>query len=125
MMKIASMETDDFATITTIVQQYFTGLHQGDVAMLASTFHQDAWLKAPGVRRSMNDWLLNVAERSIPAKLNHTFDYKILSIDLVKDQAMVKVHCPLFKFNYIDFLGLLKEKGQWLIVNKMYTDINS
>jgi hypothetical protein len=36
---------------------------------------------------------------------------------------MVKVKCPLFDFNYVDFLGLLKEQGQWLIVNKMYSDI--
>jgi hypothetical protein len=41
---------------------------------------------------------------------------------VVKDQAMVKVHCPLFDFNYIDFLGLLKEDGNWQIVTKMYTD---
>lgn len=114
---------NDFTSITAILQSYFDGLHQGDVAKLASLFHSDTWLKAPSVRRSLTQWLDNVAERTTPAQLNKPFAYKILSIDVVQDQAMAKVHCPLFDFNYIDFLGLLKEQGQWRIVNKMYTDI--
>jgi len=36
---------------------------------------------------------------------------------------MVKVECPLFDCEYIDFLGLLKENQQWLIVSKMYVDM--
>lgn len=90
---------------------------------LTSIFHPDAWLKSPGVRRSLSQWLANVATRETPAELNKPFKFKILSIDVVQDQAMAKIHCPLFDFNYIDFLGLLKEEGKWKIVTKMYTDI--
>ena len=117
--------TSDFESITAIIQTYFYGLHNGDVAKLKSIFHQDTWLKAPGVRRSLQQWLEAVADRPVPAQQSKPFNYKILSIDVVQDQAMVKIHCPLFDFNYIDFLGLLKEQGQWLIVNKMYTDVRS
>ena len=116
--------TEDFERITGIIQVYFDGLHHGDVTTLKSIFHQDAWLKAPGVRRSLEEWLHAVAERPAPAQQSTPYTFKILSIDVVKDQAMVKVQTPLFEINYIDFLGLLKEQGQWLIVNKMYTDIN-
>lgn len=114
---------DDFESITAIIQKYFDGLHHGDVLKLRSIFHHDAWLKAPGARRSLEQWLTDVANRPVPAQQYNPFEFKILSVDVVKDQAMVKIECPLFDFNYIDFIGLLKEQGQWLIVNKMYTDI--
>ncbi len=123
-MQTTTKNTDEFASITNIVTKYFDGLYTGDIALLKSIFHQDAWLKSPNSRRSLSQWLSNVAERPVPQALGHNYEFKILSIDIVKDQAMVKVSCPLFDFNYIDFLGLLKEQGQWLIVNKMYTDIN-
>lgn len=120
--RVLNDTTSDFAAITTILHNYFDGLHHGDVAKLKSIFHPDAWLKAPGVRRSLTQWLNNVENRPIPAQLNKQFGFKILALDVVQDQAMAKISCPLFNFNYIDFLGLLKEEGQWRIVTKMYTD---
>ncbi len=113
----------DFSVIWEIIHNYFEGLHYGDVAKLKAIFHPDVWLKAPGNRRSLKQWLTNVSSRPAPAQLNKPFSFKILAIDVVQDQAMAKIHCPLFDFNYIDFLGLLKEEGQWRIVTKMYTDI--
>jgi len=115
----------DFESVTTIIQAYFDGLHNGDVPKLKSIFHQDAWLKAPGVRRSLKEWLEAVASRPVPAQQGRPYEFEILSIDIVKDQAMVKIKCPLFDFDYVDFLGLLKEHGQWLVVTKMYTDMRS
>ncbi len=35
-----------------------------------------------------------------------------------------RVDVPVFDNHYIDFLGLLKEDGNWLIVNKMYTTLS-
>lgn len=121
-MEKTEMNKDDFANVTTIVQQYFDGLHNGDVEKLSAIFHSDASLKTPGNRRSVKQWLTDVANRPTPQEQGRAFEFKILSLDIVQDQAMVKIHCPLFNFNYIDFLGLLKENEQWLIVNKMYTD---
>ena len=118
-----SEATSDLNDIEAVLHSYFDGLYHGDVAKLNSIFHPDAWLKAPGVRRSLNQWLEDVAERTTPAELNQARAFKILAIDVVQDQAMAKIHCPLFDFNYIDFLGLLKEEGKWSIVNKMYSDI--
>jgi hypothetical protein len=120
--KTSSDSTSDLNTITTILQSYFDGLHHGDVAKLNSIFHPDAWLKAPGARRSLSQWLADVATRLTPAELNKPYDFKILTIDVVQDQAMAKLHCPLFDFNYVDFIGLLKEEGKWRIVTKMYVD---
>lgn len=118
-----TVDKSDFASITALIDKYFLGLHHGDVSVLKSIFHPDTWLKAPGSRRSLTQWLNDVKNRDTPLQLANPFRFKILAIDIVQDQAMVKVDCPLFNFRYVDFLGLLKEQGQWRIVTKMYTDI--
>ena len=117
------LQVPDFDQVTGIINQYCEGLYLGDVNILNSIFHQDTWLKLPGKRRSLKAWLEDVKHRRAPKDLDQAYDFKILSVDIIKDQAMVKLECPLFDYHYIDFLGLLKEEGQWKIVNKMYTDI--
>ncbi len=112
----------DIDRITAIVQDYFDGLHSADLSKLERIFHPDATLKAPGLRRSLQEWLQFVGEREVPADLEAEFGYRILSLDIAGEQAMVKVLCPLLDRCYVDFLGLLKEDGHWLIVNKMYAD---
>jgi hypothetical protein len=115
---------NEFDDVITLVQIYFEGLYQGDVKKLASIFHADAFLKAPGLRRSLTEWLAAVAERPIPAQQGLAYNFRLLSIEIIKDQAMVKLDCPLFDHAYVDFLSLLKENGRWLVVNKMYTDLS-
>ena len=116
---------NEFELINDIVQAYFDGLHYGDVAKLRTIFHADAFLKAPGSRRSLKQWLSAVASRPVPSQQGRSYEFKLLSIEVIKDQAMVKLECPLFEHRYIDFLGLLKEDGRWKIVTKMYTDLQA
>lgn len=113
----------DLDLVASVVNDYFTGLHEADIATLQRIFHPDAVLKAPGLRRSLSQWLDLVSTREIPAQQGTAFGYRVLAIDVIHDQAMVKVLCPLLGRTYIDFLGLLKEDGQWRIVNKMYADV--
>ncbi|RDE22892.1 nuclear transport factor 2 family protein [Motiliproteus coralliicola] len=114
---------NEFESVMALVRDYFDGLHQGEVEKLRAIFHPDAYLKAPGLRRSLDQWLEAVANRPVPAQQGRPYDFKLLSIEIIQDQAMVKLECPLFDHFYFDFLGLLKENGRWLIVNKMYTDL--
>lgn len=113
----------DLHAVMGLIQDYCDGLHHGNVATLQAIFHPDAYLKAPGLRRSLSEWLDAVANRPVPAQEGHPYGYKLLAIEIVHQQAMAKVSCPLFEHHYIDYLGLLKENGRWLIVNKMYTDL--
>ena len=115
--------SNEFELIMSLVRDYFDGLHYGEVSKLRAIFHPDAYLKAPSLRRSLEQWLEAVANRPIPNQQGQAYDFKLLSIEIVKDQAMVKLECPLFDHFYIDFLSLLKENGRWLIVNKMYSDL--
>ncbi|WP_010384138.1 nuclear transport factor 2 family protein [Pseudoalteromonas rubra] len=121
-MEHAEMKAD-LSQILALVQCYFKGLHDGNSEALRPLFHPDCWLKAPGLRRSLDEWLELVSHRTSPADKGDEFAYQVLAVDLLGQQAMVKVLCPLFEHTYIDFLGLLKEQSQWRIVNKMYADL--
>jgi len=116
---------NDFESVHAIVQDYFDGLHYGDVTKLRAIFHADTFLKAPDSRRSLEQWLSAVASRPVPSQQGISYEFKLLSVEVIKDQAMVKLECPLFEHRYIDFLGLLKEDGCWKIVTKMYTDLQA
>lgn len=109
-------------SISAVIASYFYALHHADCAQLRAIFHPEARLQAPDVRRDLNTWLDLVASRAVPAAQQAEFLYRILAIDVVGAQAMVKVLCPLLGHSYVDFLGLLYEQGQWRIVNKMYAE---
>ena len=110
-MKNIPKDTSDFSSITAILQNYFDGLHHGDVDKLAAQFHPDAWLKAPGARRSLNQWLTDVSSRPVPAALNKPFAFEILSIDVVQDQAMAKLNVHYLNLIMSTFWDFLKNRA--------------
>jgi len=116
------MPNNPINDVKAVVEAYFEGLHQGDVVKLRSIFSADCVLKAPGIRRDMDTWLSLVETRPTPAQQGDSFNYRIISLEVLGDQAMVKLYCPLLGSHFIDYLGLLYEDGSWLIVNKMYAD---
>lgn len=112
----------DEEVITTIINQYFEGLHNGDVSLLNPLFREDCVLKTPDHTRTKLAWLEDVSSRDVPAKKNFPWNYEIIWIDRCGPQAMVKARCPLPHGDFIDYLGLLKQKGKWRVVNKMYAN---
>lgn len=110
----------DKAVILAMLRDYFDGLYTADTEKLRNIFHEDVVLKAPGLRRSRDEWLKLVESRPIPENQGEPYRFSVLSLEIIAEQAMAKVDCPLLGNNYIDFIGLLKENGRWLIVNKMY-----
>jgi len=114
---------DDSQIIEALLQDYFDGLYEGDVAKLRNVFHDDAWLKGNNYRKSRDEWLAAVATRPIPKDEGMDYGFKVISLDIVDDQAMAKVDVPLLAAHFIDFLGFLKEDGTWKIVSKMYTTV--
>jgi hypothetical protein len=113
----------DHEAIVGLLNDYFDGLFEGDVEKLRSIFHADAWLKGNNYRKTLNEWLEAVANRPIPGDEGMEYNFNIQSLEIIGDQAMAKVDAPLLAAHFIDFLGLLKENGQWKIVNKMFTII--
>ena len=123
MLPEPSVEKNAHAEVERIVQSYFEGLHFADLDILTPLFADDCVLKAPGIRRTRDEWLELVKNRPVPAFQGEQLSAEILSIEVLGDQAMVKASVPLLGSNFIDFLGLLRENHAWLIVNKMYADM--
>ena len=119
----ATGNQSDYEAITDLLNAYFEGLYDGDVNTLRKIFHDDAWLKGNDYRKSRDEWLDAVATRPVPRTEGMAYNFKIWSLEIVGDQAMAKVDVPLLAAHFIDYLGLLKEDGEWKIVNKMFTII--
>ena len=122
-LKPVTSYQSDHEAIVGLLNEYFDGLFEGDVEKLRTIFHDDAWLKGNNYRKTLNEWLEAVASRPIPRDEGMEYNFKIQSLEIIGDQAMAKVDVPLLAAHFIDFLGLLKEDGQWKIVNKMFTTI--
>lgn len=115
------MDDSDLIEIARLINEYFEGLYNADAKQLREVFHPTANLQSQGLRLTRDEWLHCVVNRAIPSKINESYSYQIINIDILGEQAMVKVECPLLGNFYIDFLSLLKEQAQWRIVNKMYS----
>ena len=113
----------DYEHIISVLNDYFDGLYDGDVDKLRGHFHDDAWLKGNGYRKTRDEWLEAVASGPKPRDEGMDYRFNILSLEIVNDQAMARVDTPLPAAHFVDFLGLLKENGRWQIVNKMFTTI--
>ena len=114
---------NDYEAIIGLLNEYFDGLYEGNVDKLREIFHDDAWLKGNAYRKTRDEWLEAVANRPVPSVEGMQYNFNIQSLEIIGDQAMAKVDVPLLAAHFIDFLGLLKEDGQWKIVNKMFTII--
>ena len=119
------MPSNDFQIISVLLLNYFKGLHEADTQLLANITSEQLVLYSPDLRRSRDEWFAAITSRSVPLQLGDAFEYKVLSLDIVGSQAMAKLACPLLGHNYIDFIGLLKEHGQWKIISKMYCDTDT
>ena len=59
-------------------------------------------------------------EKSLKRFFQHIEDEPVTDLHRM---VMSEVEAPLLAAHFIDFLGLLKEDGQWQIVNKMFTTV--
>jgi len=121
--KLVASQAADYDAVTELLNNYFASLYEGDVTQLREIFHDDAWLKGNNYRKTRDEWLEAVANRPVPSVEGMEYNFNIQSLEIVGDQAMTKVDVPLLAAHFIDFLSLLKENGEWKIVNKMFTII--
>jgi hypothetical protein len=117
----------DDAAIYQAASDYYGGWYQADVERMARCLHPDLAKRAVRKDESGKDFLHHLSKErmleltrdgggsDIPiAKQN----YKITILDRYEEIASVKV----VAYEYIDYLQLAKQDGQWLIVNALWTD---
>lgn len=117
----------DHQSILQVLSDYFRGLHAGDVELLRSVFDPEAVLfaelKGASYRKSLDAYLDGVAQRSSPAELNEAFRMRVLSVEVLHDMAVARVHVPALGFNFYNYLSLLRKGGSWKIVSKVFDDV--
>jgi hypothetical protein len=118
----------DNAGIVLTLSNYFKGIFYGDVELLRSTFQPEALvmgdINGQPYAKSLNQYLEGVKTRKSPQALNETFRMEVLSVEIINSIAVAKAHVPMFDKNYYDLLSLNKIHGEWLIVNKLLTNVN-
>ena len=118
----ASCETH--AEIEIVVKDYFQGYLRAEPDRLGRAFHRDARLLAVDEgrleRTDVPDWLKNMRARREKGDIREA-ETRIAGIDVTGDAAVVKTVLRFPKFQFTDYLSLLKLGGAWTIVNKIYT----
>lgn len=117
--------TDRFADIQAVLKTYFDGLYTCDTGLLEHIFHPRAVYatadESPALIRSMAEYFPVVAKRTSPASQNAPRRDVIESIDLAgENTAMARVRCTINANDFVDFLTLIREDGQWRIMSKIF-----
>ena len=117
----------DLLRITRVLDNYFKGIYEGDIALLSSTFNKGTLLfgdvKGQPYAKTLNEYLDGVKNRQSPKDSGQPFKGDIISIEIINSIAIAKVKVKMYAFNYSELLSFHKIADRWLIVNKMITDV--
>jgi len=118
----------DSLGIREVLDNYFKGIYEGDIALLSSTFNKGTLLfgdvKGQPYAKTLNEYLDGVLNRKSPKDSGQPFKGEIISIDVINSIAIAKVRVKMYAFDYYELLSFHKIADQWLIVNKMITDVS-
>lgn len=116
----------DISAIEAVIQDYFDGLHEGDIPKLRSIFHETCtWYMRDGDTVSalpVSEWLDRLSQAPSAASRNLERSDRLVSIEIAESElafARLNVQIPPRYFN--DFMTLLKlpDVG-WKIVSKTF-----
>jgi hypothetical protein len=120
-----AIAASELAAIEAVLNIYFDGLHEGDPAKLAASFHPLSHLYC-AVDGKIADvpapqWFEMVKNRPSPKSKGAVRTDKIISIDLNGPvTAFAKVQCSIPPRHFTDYLSLVKLDGRWQVIAKAY-----
>ena len=110
-------------------EYYFKGIYEGNIETLKKALYPGTLLygdvKGQPYAKTLDVYLDGVKNRQSPKDSGTPFKGSVISVDVVNSIAVAKVHVKMYAFNYDEFLSFHKIEGQWVIVNKMITDVDS
>lgn len=128
--KTSTMETqqkDSIAIARALENYYFKGIYEGDLKVLNQVYHPGTLLfgdvKGQAYAKTLDQYLDGVKNRQSPKDAGSPFKGEILNIRVVNSIAVAEVTVKMYAFNYHEFLSFHQLNGQWVIVNKMLTDV--
>jgi hypothetical protein len=119
------MDTD-IRDLTAVAQTYFDAAYEMDAEKFSSIFHHTCSVTKVGEDGNVSvtpieTWLAGVRSMKAPKLQGLERHDEILSIDVVRDLALLKVQLQIPPRYFTDLLSCLKVAGTWRIVQKVMT----
>ena len=119
------MDTDARA-LRSLAQTYFDAAYEMDADKFASIFHPSSSVTKVGEDGnvsvvSLETWLGAVRSMKAPKQQGAVRDDQILSVDVVREMALVKLKLQVPPRRFTDMLSCLKVNGTWKIAQKVMT----
>ena len=113
------------AAVEDVVTRYLDALYACDVAKLRDVFHPRAVYatadETPLLFRDLPTYLEVVEMRESPASRGEVRNEQILSIETAgKNTARATVRCVFARRDFVDFLTLVRTRGRWQILSKVF-----
>ena len=127
-IKMETLQKEDSLTISRKLETaYFNGIYTGDVKTLEDVYYPGALLfgdvKGQPYKKTLAEYLDGVAHRQSPKDSGKPFKGEIISIKVINSIAIAEVKVTMYDFIYHELLSFHKMDGQWLLVNKMISDV--
>ena len=124
-MQESSMDTY-IGGLLDIARAYFDAAYEMDADKFASVFHHSCSVTKVGEDGNVSVtplemWLAAVRNMKAPKQLGLERHDEILSIDVVRELALLKLKLQIPPRYFTDVLSCLKANGTWKIVQKVMT----
>ncbi|GEN13216.1 protease I [Myxococcus fulvus] len=117
---LSSTPNEDLAAIRAAVADYTEGVKSGDRARLERTFHPESKLLSVGPDGALATWAgTDYVASAVKSPFTGRED-SVLQVDIAGSAAVAKVSVRTAKWDFIDYISLLKLDGRWRIVAKVY-----
>jgi hypothetical protein len=117
---------NDNAALIAIARAYFDAAYEMNADKFASVFHPSSFVTKVGDDGNVSVtpvemWLAAVRNMKAPKQLGLERHDEILSIDVVRELALLKLKLQIPPRYFTDMLSCLKVNGTWKIVQKVMT----
>ena len=116
----------DYRALLALAQAYFDAAYGMDADRFASLFHHSSAVTKVGEDGNVSVtpiamWLAGVRTMKAPKQLGFERRDEILSIDVVRELALVKLRFQIPPRYFTDLLSCLRVDGAWKIAQKVMT----
>jgi hypothetical protein len=123
---LGSFMDNDIRALLAVAQTYFDAAYEMDADKFASIFHPSSSVTKVGDDGNVSvtpieTWLAAVRNMKAPKQLGLEREDQILSIDVVRELALLKLKLQIPPRYFTDMLSCLKVNGTWKIVQKVMT----
>jgi hypothetical protein len=117
---------NDIRALLLIARAYFDAAYEMDAGKFASIFHPSSSVTKVGDDGNVSvtqleAWLATVRNVKAPKQQGLDLHEEILSIDVVRELALLKLRFQIAPRVFTDMLLCLKVNGAWKIVQKVMT----